>query len=351
MLILIDDGTRMTPTARILPHVIDELHAAGVADERDRVPPGARHAPADEAGGAARRSSAPLYGRYKVHEHHYLDAVEPARFRHAPATARRVTANKLVTQFDFVLGVGSIVPHRVKGLSAAARRSCSRASPGKEMMERNQWEASHAHVGDGHGHAGKPDAAADGRGGADGGAEVHRQRRLRRRERTHRRLLLRGRRRGAPRGMQVLARGVRGAPADARRHRADRLALGRPGLLAIRQGPLRRHDGGEGRRVADPASARIPRAWRRTTRTCWRSATGRTPRSCEMVQQGKVDDLVGVAILARRLPDRRQDRLHHGLAGREAGRGEEDRLPLCARRARRRCGWHWRSRGRTPRSR
>src|SRR5436309_14593419 len=34
VLVLIDDGTRMTPTARILPHVIVELHAAGVDDDR-----------------------------------------------------------------------------------------------------------------------------------------------------------------------------------------------------------------------------------------------------------------------------------------------------------------------------
>ena len=30
VLILIDDGTRMTPVARILPHLFYELHAAGV---------------------------------------------------------------------------------------------------------------------------------------------------------------------------------------------------------------------------------------------------------------------------------------------------------------------------------
>jgi len=34
VLILIDDATRATPTARILPYVFDELHAAGVDDEQ-----------------------------------------------------------------------------------------------------------------------------------------------------------------------------------------------------------------------------------------------------------------------------------------------------------------------------
>src|SRR5438093_171835 len=34
VLVMIDDATRLTPMARILPRVLDELHAAGVADER-----------------------------------------------------------------------------------------------------------------------------------------------------------------------------------------------------------------------------------------------------------------------------------------------------------------------------
>lgn len=40
-----------------------------------------------------------------------------------------------------MLGVGSIVPHRVKGLSGGAKIAFPGVS-GQEMMERNQWEAS-----------------------------------------------------------------------------------------------------------------------------------------------------------------------------------------------------------------
>ena len=49
--------------------------------------------------------------------------------------------NKLVTEFDFVMGIGSIVPHRVKGTSGGAKIMFPGIS-GKEMMEMNQWEAS-----------------------------------------------------------------------------------------------------------------------------------------------------------------------------------------------------------------
>ena len=80
------------------------------------------------------------YGKYKVHEHHYLDE----KSLHDFGTTRdgtRVTANKLLGEFDFVCGIGSIVPHRVKGLSGGAKIAFPGVA-GKEIMERNQWEAS-----------------------------------------------------------------------------------------------------------------------------------------------------------------------------------------------------------------
>ncbi len=79
-------------------------------------------------------------GRYTVHEHHYKDHKSLHDFG-STRDGTRVTANKLVTQFDFVLGIGSIIPHRVKGLSGGAKIMFPGIS-GAEMMERNQWEAS-----------------------------------------------------------------------------------------------------------------------------------------------------------------------------------------------------------------
>jgi lactate racemase len=139
VLLLIDDGTRETPTARILPKVFRELHAAGVRDDRVeflQAPGTHRPMKPDEL----KQKLGPAYGKYKVHEHHYLDE----RSLHEFGTTRdgtRVTANKLLTQFDFVCGIGSIVPHRVKGLSGGAKIAFPGVA-GKEIMDRNQWEAS-----------------------------------------------------------------------------------------------------------------------------------------------------------------------------------------------------------------
>jgi nickel-dependent lactate racemase len=79
-------------------------------------------------------------GRFKVHEHHYLDRGRLYEFGHT-RDGTPVTANRLIAECDFVLGVGSIVPHRVKGLSGGAKIMFPGAS-GPEMMDRNQWEAS-----------------------------------------------------------------------------------------------------------------------------------------------------------------------------------------------------------------
>lgn len=139
VLIVIDDATRVTPTDRILPHVIDELHAAGVADERVEIIQGVgTHRPMKPE--EIRQKLGAYDGRYRVHEHHYLDRASLADFG-ATRDGTRVTANKIVRDFDFVLGIGSIVPHRVKGLSGGAKIMFPGIS-GPEMMERNQWEAS-----------------------------------------------------------------------------------------------------------------------------------------------------------------------------------------------------------------
>jgi nickel-dependent lactate racemase len=139
VLILIDDGTRETPVARLLPAVLEELHAGGIADDRiEFIQAPGTHRPMkpDEL----QKKLGAFNGKYKVHEHHYQDQSSLHDFGKT-RDGTPVTANKLITEFDFVMGLGSIVPHRVKGLSGGAKIMFPGIS-GKEMMDRNQWEAS-----------------------------------------------------------------------------------------------------------------------------------------------------------------------------------------------------------------
>jgi len=139
VLIIIDDGTRETPTDRILPFVLAELHAARVPDAAIEFIQGVgTHRPMKPQ--ELRKKLGQLDGKYKVHEHHYLDRSSLADFGKT-RDGTPVTANKIVKEFDFVLGVGSILPHRVKGLSGGAKIMFPGIS-GPELMDRNQWEAS-----------------------------------------------------------------------------------------------------------------------------------------------------------------------------------------------------------------
>lgn len=138
-LILIDDGTRKTPVARMLPYVFEELHVAGLSDTNIEFlqAPGT-HRPMKQQ--ELQEKLGPYLGKYTVHEHHYQDRSTLHDFGRT-RDGTPVTANRLLTRFDFILGMGSIVPHRVKGLSGGAKIMFPGVS-GPEMMDRNQWEAS-----------------------------------------------------------------------------------------------------------------------------------------------------------------------------------------------------------------
>lgn len=141
VLLLIDDGTRFTPVWRILPHVLDELAAGGVGDTQVTFLTAQgthREMTAEELG----RKLGPFYERFRsrIHQHHWLNEQELHDFGRT-RDGTPVTANKLLAQSDFVLGIGSIVPHRVKGFGGGAKIAFPGVS-GPEMMYRNQWEAS-----------------------------------------------------------------------------------------------------------------------------------------------------------------------------------------------------------------
>ena len=139
VLLVIDDGTRGTPIARVLPNIMHELHLAGVRDEHVSLltAPGT-HRPMTED--ELRRKLGDFYGRFAVHQHRWLDEGTLHHFGET-SDGTPVTANRLLAQADFVLGLGSIVPHRVKGFSGGAKIAFPGVA-GREMMERNQWEAS-----------------------------------------------------------------------------------------------------------------------------------------------------------------------------------------------------------------
>jgi nickel-dependent lactate racemase len=139
VLILVDDGTRNTPIARILPFVLEELRAAGIREDRIELmqSPGTHRAMTDSE---LKTKLGESFGKFKVHQHEWLRESSLQDFGKT-RDGTRVTANKLLSDFDFIMGLGSIVPHRIKGFSGGAKIAFPGVS-GRELMERNQWQAS-----------------------------------------------------------------------------------------------------------------------------------------------------------------------------------------------------------------
>ncbi|HKP13450.1 MAG TPA: nickel-dependent lactate racemase [Blastocatellia bacterium] len=138
VLILVEDGTRGTPIPRLLPYVLEELHAAGVNDDSVTLLTAQgthREMTEDEL----KKKLGEFYGRFQVHQHRWLDESNLHEFGKT-GDGTRVTANRLLRDADFVLGLGSIVPHRIKGFSGGAKIAFPGVA-GREMQERNQWEA------------------------------------------------------------------------------------------------------------------------------------------------------------------------------------------------------------------
>ncbi|HEU4827590.1 MAG TPA: lactate racemase domain-containing protein, partial [Gemmatimonadales bacterium] len=80
-----------------------------------------------------------LRDRFDVHRHDWLD--EPALHDFGRTSdGTRVTANRLLTEADFTLGIGSIAPHGIKGFSRGAKIVFPGVA-GRELQDRNQWEA------------------------------------------------------------------------------------------------------------------------------------------------------------------------------------------------------------------
>src|SRR5947209_4284835 len=139
VLILVDDGTRGTPVPRLLKCVAGELWAAGVSDKQIRLLTAqGTHREMREA--ELKQKLGDFYGRFEVHQHRWLDESNLREYGRT-SDGTRVTANHLLSEADFVIGLGSIVPHRVKGFSGGAKIAFPGVA-GREMQERNQWEAS-----------------------------------------------------------------------------------------------------------------------------------------------------------------------------------------------------------------
>jgi nickel-dependent lactate racemase len=115
-----DDGTRLTPTERIVPLLLDELNAGGLPDaDITLVIATGTHRPMTPEEMAAKYGPR-VTDRVRAINHDCLDEGSLV----SCGTTRRGTevwANRTVLEADVRVGVGNIVPHHPTGWSAGAK--------------------------------------------------------------------------------------------------------------------------------------------------------------------------------------------------------------------------------------
>ncbi len=118
--IVADDNTRLTPTDKIIPVLLDEMNAAGVQDSQIAViiALGTHRfmTPAE----IREKFGVEVVRRVAIRNHDYRNEAELVDLGTTP-NGTHVTVNREAFEADFKIGVGSIVPHHIPGYAGGAK--------------------------------------------------------------------------------------------------------------------------------------------------------------------------------------------------------------------------------------
>jgi nickel-dependent lactate racemase len=120
VVILADDLTRQTPVHLIIPPLLDELNRGGIRDDQVGVLIAlGTHRPMtqEEVEG---RFGAEVMRRVPVLNHPWQDPAQMADLGTTP-NGTPIQLSQMALDADFVIGLGSIVPHHIAGYSAGAK--------------------------------------------------------------------------------------------------------------------------------------------------------------------------------------------------------------------------------------
>jgi nickel-dependent lactate racemase len=116
--ILFDDLPKPTPTSRIIPFVLEEMHAGGITDDQIRfvnAPGTHRHMTYGEF---AVKLGADIVEKYPVYQHNaYENLVEVG----TTSNGTPVIVNREFMSCDLRVGIGSIIPHQSAGFGAGGK--------------------------------------------------------------------------------------------------------------------------------------------------------------------------------------------------------------------------------------
>jgi len=120
VVVLVDDITRPTPTAKILPHVMRRIEKAGVPDSNIKIimAPGTHRQMTEEE--LEIKLGRQIMDRYVVYNRDYQDS---SKFIYLGETKSGIPVelDREVYEADFVIGLGNIIPHISAGWSGGAK--------------------------------------------------------------------------------------------------------------------------------------------------------------------------------------------------------------------------------------
>ncbi|MCB1070397.1 MAG: nickel-dependent lactate racemase [Kiritimatiellae bacterium] len=139
VLVVTDDLTRKTPLHRVVPLVLEELHAAGLRDEAITILIGlGTHRDMTPAEIEAKYGTA-VASRYRIVNHRW-DNPDELREVEQHELPFPVVVNRRVLESDLVIAVGSIVPHATCGFSSGGK-SIVPGVAGGATIENTHWMA------------------------------------------------------------------------------------------------------------------------------------------------------------------------------------------------------------------
>jgi len=120
VVIIADDMTRLTPLRLIIPELLEDLNQAGIEDSRISILIGlGTHRPmsGDEI---FRRFGREIMDRVAICNHPWQDPEQLENLGLTP-NGTPVSVCRMALEADFLIGVGSIVPHHIPGFSGGAK--------------------------------------------------------------------------------------------------------------------------------------------------------------------------------------------------------------------------------------
>ena len=120
VVLIADDNTRLTPADKIVPALLRELNAAGVADEQITVIIAlGTHRFMTEAE-ILGKFGAEVVRRVRVKNHDFRDPAMMVDLGKTP-NGTHISVNREAYEADFKIGIGSIVPHYIPGFAGGAK--------------------------------------------------------------------------------------------------------------------------------------------------------------------------------------------------------------------------------------